>query len=323
MPEDASPPSRSLLPPVTRQLALLPLIIVVGLFSTELRHFWRWVLHSYVEEYDSYGLNVAVLALAGVSAALVAWLGCWFLLRRRRALLVGQVVALLIGPIVISVSSINEARDRPAAQHEAQVAQLEAAARAAALGVAAYWQDLPAWLSYLPTGATPWFPPVAQGHGISWRGTVFPATGNTPDVTGPFRGRQIVVVSGSPTDLLVLAAHGDDEPGVLELVEIPLHGPKRVVADAVTGAAAAPDGQGYAYSTAKAVTARLEGTARPVVLPRSGLVLRGWGSDGVVLQQADGTLLRSRPDHPGQAPATLVISTGAVKVPPRGHRVLQ
>jgi len=320
---DALPPSTSPMPPVARQIILMPLVAVLGLLSPMLRFFWRWVLHSYVEEYDSYGLNVMGMAVSAVGAGLAAWVACWFLLRRRRALLVGQVVAVVIGPVLVSAWSIDEARHHPGAEHEAQVAQQAAADRAAAAGVVAYRQDLPAWLGRLPAGATPWFPPVAPGQGISWRGTVFPATGITPDMIGPLRGRQLVVVSGSSTDLLVLTAHGDAGSGVLELVDIPAHGPRKVVADAVTGAAAAPDGHGYAYSTDRGVTARLEGTAHPVTLPRSGLVLRGWGSDGVVLQQTDGTLLRWQPDHPAQAPATLVISTGAVQVPPRGHRMLQ
>src|SRR3954465_816160 len=114
MPQDAPPPSRSLLQPVARQFAVLPLIIVIGLFSTGLRFFWRWVLDSYVEEYDSYGITVAALALAALGAGLVAWLGCWFLLRRRRALLVGQVIAVLIGPILVSTWSIDDALKHPA-----------------------------------------------------------------------------------------------------------------------------------------------------------------------------------------------------------------
>jgi hypothetical protein len=320
---DASSPSKALLPSVARQLVLLPLIVVLGPLSTGLRFSWRWLLHSYVEEYDSYGLGLAVLGLSGVGAGLLVWVICWFLLRRRRALLVGQLVAVLIVPIVVSAGSIDEALSNPAGDHEAQVAQQAAADRAAALGVVAYWQDLPAWLDRLPGGATPWFPSVADGHGITWRGTVFPPPGTTPNVSEPLRRRQIVVVSGSPTDLLVLTEHGEDGSGVLELVDIALHGPNKVVADAVTGAAAAPDGHGYAYSTDRMVIARREGAAEPVVLPRAGLVLRGWGSDGVVLQEADGTLLRWQPEHPDRAPATLVISTGAVMVPPRGHRMLQ
>jgi chaperonin GroEL len=315
---DASSPSKALLPPIARQLVLLPLIVVLWPLSTGLRFFWRWVLHSYVEEYDSYGLGLAVLALSGVGAGLVVWVICWFLLRRRRALLAGQVVAVLIVPIVVSAGSIDEALRNPAGDHEAQVAQQAAADRAAALGVVAYWQDLPAWLGRLPGGATAWLPPVAQGHPISWRGIVFPTAGVTPDVIGPLRRRQVVVVSGSPTDLLVLTEHGDDGSGVLELVDLPLHGTKRGVADAVTGAAASPDGHGYAYSTDRVVIARLEGAGEPVVLPRAGLVLRGWGSDGVVLQDADGTLLRWQPEHPDRAPATLVISTDAVMALKRG-----
>src|SRR3954447_15816316 len=181
MPGDAVPPRKSLLPRVVSQLFLLPLVIVVGPLSTGLRFFWRWVLRAYVEEYDSYGLNVVGAAVAGLGAGLVAWLGCWFLLRRRRALLVGQVIALLIGPAVVSGGVVDEGWDPPASEHEAQLAQRAEADRAAALGVVAYWKDLPAWLGRLPAGATPWFPPVAQGHGISWRGTVFPAAGITSE----------------------------------------------------------------------------------------------------------------------------------------------
>ena len=321
--DEPSGTKASLSLPIARQLLLLPVIVLVGPMAIQLRFFWRWVFHSYVEEYDSYGLGLGLGALFAVGVALLVWLPCWFLLRRPRALLVGQVIAVLVAPVVVSAGSINEALNNPAGAHEAQVAQQAAADHAAAVGVVAYWQDLPAWLGRLPAGATPWFPPVAEGHGITWRGTVFPATGITPDADEPFRSRQIVVVSGSPTDLTVLTEHGDSGAGVLELVHIPLHGSKAVVADAVTGAAAAPDGRGYAYSTDQAVTARLDGVTPPVTLPRAGLVLQGWGSDGVVLQQADGTLLRWQPEHPDQAPVTLVISTGAVQVPPRGHRMLQ
>jgi len=324
MAADKTPPTKAPLAlPVTIQLLLLPVIFMVSTMSTSLRFFWRWVLHSYVEEYDSYGLNVAAMAAIGMAAGLVAWLACWFLLRRGRALLIGQITAVLISPVAVSVVAINEARDRPAGPHDAQVAAQAAADTAAAAGVVAYWQELPAWLGRLPAGATPWFPPVPEGHGLVWRGTTFPASGISPDANEPFRSNQIVVVTGSATDLVVLTVHGDSSAGVMELVDIPLHGPKRVVADAVTGVAPAPDGRGYAYSTAQAVTARLAGASQPVTLRQAGLVLQGWGSDGVVLQQADGTLLRWQPEHPGQAPATLVISSGAVQVPPRGHRMLQ
>ena len=304
------------------------MILVLALFSTEVRFFWRRVLHSYVEESDSYGLTVATWAVAGLAAGLVAWVVCWFLLRLRRTLLVGQVVAVLMAPVVVSSWSIGEALQHPAARHEALAADQAAADRAAALGVATYWRDLPAWLRRIPGGAAPWFPPVPAGRGVTWRGTefpssVFPSTGSTSAGSGPFRDRQVAVVSGSPTELLLLAAHREGPDGRLRLVDVPLHGPVKLLADAVTGAAAAPDGRGYAYSTDRAVTARLGNAARPVVLPRAGLVLRGWGSDGVVLQQADGTLLRWHPDDPARAPETLVVSTGAVQVPPRGHRMLQ
>jgi hypothetical protein len=302
---------------VLRQALLLPAVLVLPGLATELRFFWRRVLHSYVQEYDSYGLNLFGTVLVGICAGLAAWAVCWFLIRSRRGLLVGQVVTLLVGPLVIQGLVIGEARAHPGAQHEAEVAQQVAAERAAAAGVAAYWNDLPAWLGTLPAGAVPYLPPVPDGQGISWRGTSYPA-GQPPD-----RGTRFAVVTGSPSQVVVLAEHGRSGSGPMDLLALPVRGPQRLLAENVLGATAAPDGQGYAYSTTARVTAQLAGAAAPVTLLITDVVLRGWGSDGVVLQAGDGTLLRWQPERPTLPVTTLVISTGTVQVPPRGHRMLQ
>jgi len=139
----------------------------------------------------------------------------------------------------------------------------------------------------------------------------------------PFRGTALTVVTGSATDLVVLAEHDRSGSGQMDLVDLPVHGTQRLLAPNVFGAAAAPDGQGYVYSTDVRVTAQFAGAARPVTLLRKDVVVRGWGGDGVVLQEADGTLLRWQPGHPEVPVVTLVVSTGAVQVPPRGHRMLQ
>ena len=64
MPADVLPRSKSRLP-VVRQLILPLLIIVPGWLSLQ--------LHSYVEESDSYGLDLVFVAVAGMTARPARW----------------------------------------------------------------------------------------------------------------------------------------------------------------------------------------------------------------------------------------------------------